>query len=237
MAAGAGGRLVGVVRFSDYPPELLRLPQVGDASGLDLERILALRPDVVLAWRSGNRPADISRLEALGVKTFVTEPTALRDVVRILRAIGVLAGSEATARDAAENFEQGFARLSRLVRAEPPIRVFVQIWDQPLMTVNGEHLISDVLRVCGGHNVFADLPSLAGSVSMEDVIAARPQVIIETGLPTRADPAHIWARVPGVDAVSAGRIHRLHPDLITRASPRLLEGARAVCGWLEAARH
>jgi len=232
-AAGAASRLVGVVRFSDYPPRLARLPQVGDASGLDIEGILALRPDLVLAWKSGNRPADIARLESLGLKVFVSEPAVLEDVARVLRDIGVMAGTESAAQQAAHEFEQKLARLARPDPGSRAVRVFVQIWDQPLMTVNGQHLISDVLRRCGGSNVFADLRSLAGPVSIEAVLAADPQVIIATGVPQRFDPARYWARAPGLVAVSAGRVYLLHPDWITRATPRVLVGMRAVCDWLD----
>lgn len=235
-AAGAGGRLVGVVRFSDYPPVLSGLPRVGDAGGLDIEGILALRPDLVLAWKSGNRAADIARLQSLGLKVFVSEPTVLADVGRVLRDIGVLAGTESAARRAAAEFEQELARLARPDPGDRAVRVFVQIWDQPLMTVNGRHLISDVLRRCGGRNIFADLPTLAGPVSIEAVLAADPQVIIATGLPERFDPIRYWTRVPGLAAVAAGQVHLLHPDLITRATPRVLVGMRAVCDWLAASK-
>ena len=228
-AAGAGPRLVGAVRGSDYPPDIARVPVVGDAAGLDLERIFALRPDLVLAWRSGNRPSDIERLEASGVKVFVREPRRLADVAASLRKLGALAGTAAVAEQAAHDFE---ARLARLrVAGKEPIDVFVEIWEHPLMTVNGSHLISDVMSTCGGRNVFAGLPSLAASVSIEAVLAADPVVIIAAS-PPGSDPAAQWSRFPRLRAVRAGRVFAIDPDVLARATPRILLGVEKVCGWL-----
>jgi iron complex transport system substrate-binding protein len=228
--AGAGSAVVGAVRGSDYPPEATRLPVIGDAAGLDLERILALRPDLVLGWLSGNRASDIERLEALGLPVFVSEPRRLRDVPATLRRVGTLAGTRAAAERAAQAFETRLARLAAPSPA-PPVTVFVEIWHSPLMTVNGAHLISDVLAACEGRNVFAGMPALAGSVSAESVLAVDPQVII-AATPPGQDALAAWRALPRLRAVQAGRLHAIDPDLLTRGTPRILDGVEKVCGWL-----
>jgi iron complex transport system substrate-binding protein len=228
--AGAGGALIAAVRGSDYPPEVKRLPTIGDAAGLDLERILALRPDLVLGWLSGNRATDLERLERLGLPVFVSEPRRLRDVPATLRRVGTLAGTLAAAEHAARAFE---ARLARLTppSISPPVSVFVEIWHSPIMTVNGAHLISEVLAVCGGHNVFAGMPTLAGSVGLEAVLAADPQVII-AATPPGQDALAAWRALPRLRAVRGGHLHAIDPDLLTRATPRILDGVEQVCAWL-----
>jgi iron complex transport system substrate-binding protein len=228
--AGAGSALAGVVRGSDYPAPVARLPAVGDAAGIDLERVLSLRPDLVLAWLSGNRASDLERIEGLGIPVYGSEPRRLRDVPATLRRLGTLAGTKSQAERAAVAFEAGLSRLSARAQTQP-LSVFVQIWDSPLMTVNEQHLISDVLAACGGRNVFAGLPTLAGSVSLEAVLAADPAVIIVATAPGQ-DATAAWRRLPRLRAVQAGRVHAIDPDLIARATPRILDGVEKVCGWL-----
>lgn len=238
FAAGAGDRLVGVSSFSDYPEAVRELPSVGDASRLDLERILALAPDLAIAWKSGNRSADLAQLERLGIPVFAVEPRRLDDVPRVLRAIGVLAGSQGEAESAASAFEQKIAALRARYRDQQPVTVFYQIWHEPLITVNGSHMISDVIGLCGGQNVFASLGTLTPTVSLEALLAADPEVIILSVSSPREgrDATGSLARLPQLRAVRGGRIFSVHPDLIQRQTPRLALGAGEVCAALDRAR-
>jgi iron complex transport system substrate-binding protein len=188
-----------------------------------------LRPDLVLGWQSGNRAADIERLEALGLPIFVSESRRLADVPATLRRLGELAGTEATAERAARAFEARLARLTPQRKA--PVSVFVEIWHRPLMTVNGTHLISEVLATCGGYNVFDGMPALSGSVAMESVLGADPQVII-AATPPGLDVLADWRALPRLRAVQTGRVHAIDPNLLTRATPRILDGLEQVCAWL-----
>jgi iron complex transport system substrate-binding protein len=233
-AAGGASHLVGVDSSSDYPPAAAKLPRVGDAAGLDLERILALRPELVFGWLSGNKPSDIARLEQLGIKVFLSEPRHLADIPRTLRVMGKLLGTGPVAEPQAVAFEQRLQALRAQTADSRPALVFFEVWHQPLITVNGQHLISDVLTVCGGRNVFSALPALAPSVSLESVLMADPEVIIASDAPPDALAA--WSRNPRLRAVERRQIYELSPDLITRATPRVLDGAEKVCGWLAAAR-
>jgi iron complex transport system substrate-binding protein len=232
FAADAGAKLVGVARYSDHPQAALRLPLIGDAAQVEAERVLALKPDLVLAWRSGNPAAEVARLEQLGLAVFVTEPAQLTDIPRLLRAVGALAGTTAAAARESEKFINKIKYLRKTHQDSPPLRVFYEIWHRPLLTVNGRHMISDVIALCGGVNVFADAPALTPTVSAESVLAARPEVII--GGASAVTPEAFAAQWRGHPVASLRELPVFHvpPDLIQRATPRIAEGAQAVCDAL-----
>ena len=236
FAAGAGARLVGVARHSDFPPEVRDLPQVGDALSVDLERIVALRPDLVLAWKSGNHSADFERLQRLGYPVLVTEPRRLSDIPRALRAIGMLAGTRPDAERAAREFERGIRELRERYSKASRVRVFYQIWHKPLLTVNGAHMISDVIALCGGENVFSDVSQLTPTISPETLIAAKPEVILGGGSAGGEKEFGDYWRVLGLPPLSELPAHYIRPDLIQRQTPRILEGAMAVCAALDQVR-
>lgn len=237
FAAGAGDRVVGVARFSDFPQAAARLPQIGDGARVDIERILALKPDLVLAWKSGNQAGDISRLEQLGLRVFVTEPQRLTDVSRLLRLVGTLAGTEDAADRTATAFEGEIAALRSRYGTRPAVRVFYEIWHRPLLTVNGAHMISDVLALCGGMNVFAEAPLLTPSVPLEAVLAARPDAIV--GGSSAVDPREFvaqWRRYE-VGGLKDLPVFYVPPDEIQRATPRIAQGARTICEALQNVRN
>jgi len=233
-AAGAGARLVGVARYSDYPAAAKAVPQVGDASRIDLERVLSLKPDLVIAWKSGNQVADVDRLEKLGFKVFVVEPATLAAIPQLLRAVGSLAGTGAIAQIAADEFERSIAALRERYGARPTVRVFYEIWHTPLMTVNGRHMINDVIRLCGGSNIFAGLPTLTPVVSLEGVIALEPEVVLGGSSATAPDEfAAQWRSYQGFVKLRNVKAMFVDPDHIQRQTSRILEGAQTVCGHLE----
>lgn len=234
-AAGAGAALVGTVEYSDYPEAARALPRVGDSWRVDLERVLALRPDLVLAWSSGTPRATIERLRALRLQVVEVPTYRLADVPAALRRVGDLAGSRPAAEPAAARFEAEVRRLREQHAGARTLAVFVQIDDEPIFTVNGRHVISEVVELCGGRNVFADLPQIAPQVDVEAVLARDPQVILSTD-DTIADPRAQWLRWPQLAAVRHGTIYALPSDTVARASPRLVEGVAAVCGALDDAR-
>jgi len=232
--AGAGAHVIAADSASDYPPAAERLPRVGSSAGIDLERVVALQPDLVVGWWSGNKASDIARIERFGIPLFLSEPRRLSDIPRTLRAFGQLLGTGEAAEQQAIAFEQQLAALDKPAAAARAVSVFFEVWQQPLMTINGAHLVSDILSACGGRNVFASLSPLAGPVSVESVLAADPEVIIAAGVPQ--DALASWSRTPSLRAVRSRQIYRIDSDLITRPTPRILEGMRQVCDWLEAAR-
>jgi iron complex transport system substrate-binding protein len=235
-AAGAGGQLAAVVRYSDFPERAAHLPRVGDASRLDIERIFALQPDLVLGWKSGNPGHDLRRLETLKLPLFVTEAQRLTDIPRLVRTVGAIAGTRGEANSAADALERELQSLRSRYGARPRVRVFYEIWHRPLLTVNGHHIISDVIDLCGGTNVFSAAPLLTPSVSMEAVLAARPDVVLGGSSAMRPeDLAAQWRAAP-ISALRRLPSLYVPADLIQRQTPRIVEGARIVCEHLEAVR-
>ncbi|MGE0558641.1 MAG: helical backbone metal receptor [Burkholderiales bacterium] len=235
FAAGAGARLAGVARFSDYPAAAKRLPVISDAGQFDLERILALKPDLVLAWQSGTPPDAVNRLERLGLPVFVSGAARLDDITRNLDAIATLADTLPESAAARAAFEDELQALRSRKYRGAPVRVFYEIWPRPLMTVNRAHIISDVIGLCGGINIFGSLEVLTPEVSREALLVARPEVALGGGSADSAQGfAARWAaQVPPLDSIHAFHIP---PDLIQRPTPRLMEGARRVCAHLEEVR-
>jgi iron complex transport system substrate-binding protein len=231
--AGAGDRLVGAVAYSDFPDAAQRIPRIGEAARLDTEQILALKPDLVVAWKTGNNREDYERLERLGLKVYVVELDAIARIPDKIEDLGLLADTEEAAQISAAAFRGRLATLQRHYAGRKRVSVFYQIWEQPLMTINGEHFISDVLRECGGENVFAKLALLAPTVDLEAVIAADPQVIL---INASAGSPDNWRRWPTVTAARLGNLFTIHDDLISRPTSRLLDGMEQLCGILDTAR-
>jgi len=238
FSAGAGDRVVGAVEYSDYPAAAKKLPRVGSYNAVDMERILALRPDLVIAWASGNPPALIEQLRDLGLTVFLSEPRRFEDVAGNLERLGRLAGTRATAQAAADGFRRRLRALHEQYAGRAPVNVFYQIWHRPLMTVNGEHLISKVIRLCGGRNVFADLPVLVPKLDMEAVLAADPQAIV-AGVREPGDTSwqQDWRRWPQLRAVREGHLISVPADLLQRHTLRILDGAEQLCEALDGVRH
>lgn len=237
FAAGVGERVVGVVDYSDYPEAARKLPRVGGYSNVDLEAVVALKPDLVIAWKSGNRDAHLGRLDALGIPVFMNEPRSLEHVASSLETFGLLAGNGDSGKAAATAFRTRLSSLAARYRAQPPVRMFYQIWDRPLMTVNGEHLISDVIRLCGGENVFASQRQLAPTLGVEGVLAANPEAIVASGMgDARPEWLDLWKRWPSLTATARKNLFFVPPELIQRHTPRILDGAEMLCEQLETAR-
>lgn len=237
FAAGAGERLIGAVAFSDYPEAAKKAASVGGYSQLDLEAITALKPDLIIAWHSGNAPKHIDKLRALGLPVYVSQPQHIDDIASEIERLGLLAGSETTARMAAKNFRERLLQLRQRYADRPPVRTFYQVWNQPLTTVGGRQIISDVIRLCGGENVFSRLESLAPTLSEEAVLAANPEVIVASGMDAaRPEWLDRWRRWGSLLAVTRDNLFFVPPDLIQRHTPRLLDGAEQLCRQLETAR-
>ncbi|MGH8851832.1 MAG: cobalamin-binding protein [Casimicrobiaceae bacterium] len=236
FAAGAGERVIAASDPADWPPEAKRLPRVGDARSLDLERIVSLKPDLAVAWPYV-APAQIERLRALGVPVYSSDPHTPEAIAADIERLGALAGTAAVANAAAARFRARLAALRERERGAPPIRVFYEIWHQPLYTVGGAHLITAAIGLCGGENVFAGLSLPAPSVSVEAVLAARPDVIVAgTDAAVRPPWLDDWRRWPDLPAVARGNLFVVDANLLHRAGPRFVDGAEALCALIDRAR-
>ena len=236
-AAGAGERIVGVSDYSDYPPAANAIARVGSSHRIDTERLLALRPDLLVVWAGGNGERQLEPLRRLGVPIYRSEPKSLNDIPDEIERLGRLTGAEASAQPAAAALRVRLAALASRYRGRAPVSVFYQVWDQPLYTLNGRQIVSDAIRLCGGVNVFADLAALAPTVGVEAVLQKNPEVIIRGGQGGAEAPGlAAWRRYPALLAVQRGNLYTVSSDLMTRAGPRMVDGAEALCGLLEEAR-
>jgi iron complex transport system substrate-binding protein len=235
--AGAGDRVVATVRYGDYPAAAKQLPVVGDAHALDLEAIAALRPDLIVVWMHGNSANQIERLRALKLPIFYSEPTTLAQIGDSLRRLGTLAGTPQAGDAAATAYATELTRLRQRYSSRPPVRLFYQVWHQPLMTVNGQHLISDVIRSCGGVNVFAGNPLLVPTLSIEAVLATHPQALATSTLDGQVDDSvALWRPFKAFEPIAKGALITIPSDHISRHTPRILLGAQRLCEGLEQVR-
>jgi len=229
-SAGAGDALVATVSHSDHPSVARTLPRVGDYQGIQVEAILNHRPDLILAWRSGNRPQLVQRLKQLGLNVITTEPETLNDIPQQIERIGQLAGTRAVAQRRANELRDTLTRLSERYQTDQPITVFYQLWDAPMMTLNGQHFISQAITLCGGRNVFADLAPLVPKVSQEAVLEADPAVmILGERAAISAQWKQAWQRYETLSAVQNQRIHSVSADVFQRPTARFVEHLPQLC--------
>jgi iron complex transport system substrate-binding protein len=237
FAAGAGNRVVGVDDASDYPPAVAGIARVGEPAALDVEGVLRLRPTLIVVWDSGTPASRKAELERLNLRLYVTDQRHLEDIGATLIEFGRLAGTLPVADAAARRYRVELAQLRAQYAARPRLRVFYQVWDRPLYTLSGAHVVSEVLSLCGGENVFADLSTLAPAIDKEAVLARDPDVILIAA--TGADGARQileWNRFANLRAVRSHHVFSVDPSLVGRMAPRILQGVREVCGLLDAAR-
>jgi len=237
FAAGAGDRLVAASDYSDFPPEAARLPRVASATGIDLEGLLALKPDLVLAWRLDATAKALDRIESLGLPLAYIEPHRLEEIPRALEMVGTLAGTGPVATREAARLREELNRLKIKYGGAKRIDVFYQAADRPLMTLNGRHFISDAIGLCGGRNVFADAPLIASPIDVEAVLAADPQVIVAS----RSDPRDTawmdqWRRFPALRAVRDGNLLAIGAEEMSRHGPRAIASTAKLCALLDGAR-
>ena len=236
FSAGAGDQVVAVSAWSDFPAEAAALPQVGDSNRLDLEAIVSRAPELVVAWVDGNSRSQLERIAELGIPVFWLAPRTFRDIARAVEDLAVLTGQPAVGKARAEAFLEEIATLESRYADASPLRVFYQIWDQPLMTINREELISKAIGLCGGVNVFGHLPRLVPRISTEAVLAANPEAIVTAGQGGKNRWLQDWRQFPELTAVAAGNLFVEPPDLLARPTLRMVDGARHLCQTLEQAR-
>lgn len=236
-AAGAGDRVVAVVSFSDYPPEAKQVQSVGSHTRLDLETLVTLRPDLVIGWVTGNPAEQLESIAALDIPVFYIEPRSFEGIASALERLATLAGTGTEGEAIARHFRRGIAELAERHAGADPVSVFYQVWDEPLMTINDEHLIGQVITLCGGVNLFGDLPRDVPRISIESVLVADPEAIVAGGMgEENRDWLIAWEGFPGLSAVKKQNLFFVPPSLIQRPTPRLLEGSRLFCEKLERAR-
>ncbi len=237
FAAGAGSHVVGVSKYSDYPPEAKKLPLVGDSRAVDFDRLLALNPDVVVVWFHGIALKQIDRIRALGIPSYYSDPKEIDDIAASVEKFGTLAGTQSAARAWADAYRKRHRALIKKYSGQRQLKVFYQLWNRPVSTLNRDHLVSRMIAMCGGVNLFAQAPMIAPVVSVEAVLAANPQAILAGNL-DRGRPEWLqdWKKWNEIDAVRAGNLFDVPSDFVNRPGSRALDGAQAICEALETAR-
>ena len=236
-AAGAGDNVIAVVSYSDYPEAAKSVTSVGSHTRLDLERLISLQPDLILAWGTGNPTEQVETLERLGLPVYYVEPHEFEDIARNIDNMGKLAGTTEQANAESKDFRSGIQALRDRYQDAKPVTTFYQVWEEPLMSMNGHHYISKVVSLCGGVNVFADSPRLIPRLSQEAVLLKNPEAIIAGGMGERnAQWLENWRAFPDLFATQQDNLFFVPPSLIQRPTPRLLEGAKILCQRLDTAR-
>jgi iron complex transport system substrate-binding protein len=233
-ASGAGDHVVGVISGSDYPAAAQAIPKVGSYSGVDLEKTLSLHPDLIVTW--GKVFSRQTRFfKQLGIPIYTAQPRYLEDISRTINNLGCLAGSPKQASQAAANFSQQLMRLQAQYQMQKPVTVFYQIGAYSLITINKASWINQVIELCGGRNIFANVKTTSAEVNWESIIAANPQVVISDAMNESWKTR--WQRWSQITAVKEKRLFSVDANLIDRAGPRLLMGAAQICENLQKVHH
>jgi iron complex transport system substrate-binding protein len=235
FAAGTGPYVVGVTEYSDYPAEAKKITSVGNGVALDLERILQLKPDLIVGWNNGNAGAQLVKFEELGIPLYKSDPHDFAAIAASLERLARLAGTDAVGRQAADAFRARWKNLEATYRGRPVLRVFYQVWRSPLMTLNDAATPSAALRLCGGQNIFGKLSMIAPTVSVEAVLKEDPDVVIG-GSGGSGDPLAMWRKFPTMRAVAGNHLVLINGELINRSGPRILDGVEDLCRRLDAVR-
>ena len=243
-SAGAGEKIIAVDNYSDYPEAAKSIARIGDANHLDIEKIISLQPDLIVAWGSGQSHNQfIEQLIHLQLTVYISSPEDLEAIPQTVENLGKLAGTYDYAQQQSQKFRDELKNIINEYRKRPSITVFYEIWNQPLFTINGQHVMSKVIEICGGINVFADLPILSPEVNIESVISANPDVIIASGIKSGSENGNQrppwldnWLQWPTITAAKNNHLYHIPPDLIHRQTFRILQGTRILCEQLQSAR-
>lgn len=235
-AAGACDQLVGVVKYSDYPPELRDRAQVGDAFTVNPEAVLALRPTLVLSWDGGTAKRALEQIERLGLRVQSVRVRSLEDVGLALLRVGALLSTEDAACAAEQTFRKRIDALRARYANATPIDVLYQLEPEPVFTINRESPISEALALCGARNIFGHHAKLAGPVGRESVLAADPGAIVFGRQDDVEGIRAGWLRFPGLRAVRSNNLIAVDADTLARATPRMAEGVETLCKALDEAR-
>ena len=235
FAAGGGERVVGAVNYSDYPEAAKLIPRIGSNRDIDIERVMALRPDLIVAWMHGSSERQIDMVRKLGIPVYHSDPQTLEGIPESLLRLAQLMGTEAAARPVAAQLRQQLAALRSRYAGRPTVRAFYQVWDKPLYTLNGRHIVTDALRLCGGANIFDGLPVTAPVVTVESVLQADPEAIFGSAEKNYGG-VNLWRQYPTMTAVRNANLFTVDGNLLNRAGPRMIAGAAAMCEKLDLAR-
>lgn len=235
-AAGGAQHIVGAVEYSDFPEAAKKLPRVGSYRLIDMERIVSLKPDLIIVWHNGNSERQIEQLRTLGVPLFQSEPKKLEDIPASVARFGKLMGTAPAADAVAADLRKQLTTLKTRYSGRPTVRTFYQLGSNPLYTLHGAHIVSDAMRLCGGENIFAEMKIIAPIVGIEAVLQEDPEAVIGTGDDKSEGGVAIWKAYPAMTAAKRNNLFRVDGTLVNRSGPRMIAGAAQICDRLEQAR-
>ena len=237
FVAGAGNKIVGTVEYADFPPAAKSIPRIGGYSSFDLERLVTLKPDLVIGWETGNSPMTIEKIRQLGIPVYLSQSDQVEDIAVEIEKFGRVAGTERVAQPAASAFNKRLTKLQRSYGNLPTVSVFYQISESPLMTIGGKQIISNALAICGGRNVFDALVPMASVVTVESVLSANPEAIMVSDTasenPQKFD---LWKKWSKLTANQRGNFFSINADQMNRNGPRILDGTEMLCHAVQTAR-
>lgn len=238
FSAGAGDTLVGVMQYSDYPAAAKQIAIVGGYEKINFEKIIELNPDLIIAWQTGNSHSGIQRLVELGYTVYIDQADSLQDVARSIRDIGVLTGHSEKAESVAAAYLEQLNHVQERYKNSAKVRTFYQVWNSPLQTISGNHIISDAIEICGGSNIYADEFAVAPIINIESVLQRDPEAIIASGV-SSARPQWLdqWLQWDSLSAVKQDNLFFVNGNHIQRHTVRLLKGINSMCEKLELARN
>ncbi|WP_137172980.1 cobalamin-binding protein [Massilia sp. HP4] len=235
FAAGGGNQIVGAVNYSDYPEAAKRIPRIGSNREIDMELLISLKPDLIVAWRHNSSERQIEMVRRLGIPVFQSDPQTLDGIPDSVLRLGQLLGTDAAAKNTATQLREQLAGLRAKYAGRAPVRTFYQVWDKPLYTLSGKHILTDAMKLCGGENIFDKLTVTAPIVSIESVLQANPEAIIATAEKNYGG-VDLWKPYGTLAAVRSNNLFTLDGHLLNRAGPRMVQGTAAMCDVLEQAR-
>ena len=233
-SAGAGAKIIATVEHSDFPEQAKRIPRIGNAYSINIEKIINLNPDIIIAWSGGNNLKEIAKLQELGLKIYFSDIKSFQNISEDIINIGLIAGSEKISRMNAEKFNQSINTLRTRFSNKNKVRVFYQLWHDPLMTINKTHFIHQSIALCGGINVFANSPVQVSQVNIESVIHARPDILVAAIKESPGEPliAFNWTEKIPPSLSFSSEFFTLDPDLLHRPTVRLARGTALLCETL-----
>jgi len=237
FSAGAGDKVVGVVDYSDFPQAALEIESVGSYHAINIEKIVQLNPDLIIAWKTGNRIKDIDKIQQLGFKVSYSEPYKLSDIPKEIRKFGQRLQTQKVANQVANRLKTKLNSLQQTYYSKPKVTAFYQIWNAPMMTINGQQFISQAMNICGAKNIFSDLPILAAEVSIESVISKNPDIILLGGEKS-VQQAWLtdWQKWKNIKAIKNQHVYLLNADTFQRPTERLIEGIEGLCKKIDKVR-
>lgn len=236
-AIGAGDKIVATISHADYPEAAKAIEVIGDYRGITLEKLISLKPDLVVTWPSGNKFNQIEQIKKLGFKVLASDPTTLDEIASDIRSLGKATGNQTQAEQVANRFEQDLAKITAQYQSRKPVKVFYQLWSKPLMTISGDSWISQFISRCGGVNVFKDADSPYPKISTENVLLTGAEVIlVPEDKNTRGHELYNWQHWQLLPAVKNNHIY--HPDakVLHRPTTRVLAPMKDVCEFINNAR-